>query len=278
MCRTLLSVKSERMLLNFSMLIQGQGWDIPCALQLEIFCAVLTKAGLLMPTSISNMHTIMLLDDHEMVRQGIELGLSKEADLKVVGSYGTSRDLLDALARRRVDVLVMDFILGASDMDGLSLIRTLSRRFKHCKPIVVTSHYTPATVSLALKAGSYGVLGKTQKLTELIAAIRTVAKGRVYLHPTMLSALQGMQPSFNGRMIESRMELSVTSQLNACLTPKEQEVLRCFLDGMSVGSIAEKFSRSASTISTQKQSAYRKLGIKTDSELFKFTHQFGELE
>lgn len=52
-----------------------------------------------MPTSTSNMYTVMLLDDHEMVRQGIELGLSKEADLTVIGTFGTGRELLDALAR-----------------------------------------------------------------------------------------------------------------------------------------------------------------------------------
>lgn len=75
--------------------------------------------------------------------------------------------------------------------------------------------------------------------------------------------------------IKSKMEISSPVRLNASLTPKEQEVLRCFLDGMSVNSIAAKFSRSASTISTQKQSAYRKLGIKSDSELFKITQQFG---
>ncbi len=76
--------------------------------------------------------------------------------------------------------------------------------------------------------------------------------------------------------MKSRVELSTLLQMNACPTPKEQEVLRCFLDGMTVNSIAAKFSRSASTISTQKQSAYRKLGISSDSELFKFSYQFGE--
>lgn len=218
----------------------------------------------------------MLLDDHEMVRQGIELGLGKENGLEVIGSFGTGRALLEALARQPVDVVVMDFILGPSDIDGLSLIQTLRRRFKQCRPVVLASHYTPATVSMALKAGSWGVVGKTQKLTELISAIRTVAQGRVYLQPCMLSALQDMQPIADAVNMKSKVELSAPLRLNACLTPKEQEVLRCFLDGMSVGSIAAKFSRSASTISTQKQSAYRKLGIKTDSELFKFTQQFGE--
>ncbi len=237
--------------------------------------AVFTYAGFLMASSISKMHTVILLDDHEMVRQGIELGLSKEADLDVVGSFGTGRELLEALAQRPVDVVVMDFVLGPTDIDGLSLIQTLSRRFSKCKCIVVSSHYTPATVSLALKAGSWGVLGKTRNLTELITAIRTVAQGRIYLEPCMLPALQGAQSMLEVASIKSKMEISSPVRLNASLTPKEQEVLRCFLDGMSVNSIAAKFSRSASTISTQKQSAYRKLGIKSDSELFKITQQFG---
>ena len=227
-----------------------------------------------MPTSTSNMYTVMLLDDHEMVRQGIELGLSKEADLTVIGTFGTGRELLDALARRPADVVVMDFILAPSDNDGLSLIQALNRRFSRCRPLIVCSHYTPATVSLSLKAGCWGILGKTQNLTELVSAIRTVAQGRIYLQPCMVPALQGIQSVLDVANMKSKMDVSTSMQLNACLTPKEQEVLRCFLDGMSVNSIAAKFSRSASTISTQKQSAYRKLGIRSDSELFKFTHQF----
>ncbi|WP_330215490.1 response regulator transcription factor [Pseudomonas sp. AM8] len=220
----------------------------------------------------------MLLDDHAMLRQGIELGLSNEADLRVVGSFGTAKELLEALARRPADVVVMDFILAPSDNDGLSLIQALNRRFSQCRPLIVCSHYTPATVSLSLKAGCWGILGKTQNLTELITAIRTVAQGRIYLQPCMVPALQGMQSMLEVVSMKSKMDYATPLRLNACLTPKEQEVLRCFLDGMSVNSIAAKFSRSASTISTQKQSAYRKLGIKNDSELFKFTQQFGEFE
>jgi len=221
------------------------------------------------------MHTIMLLDDHEMVRQGIELGLRIETDLDVIGSFSTSRALLDALTQRPADVVVMDFTLGPSDIDGLSLIQMLSRRFKRCKVLVVSSHCTRARVTLALKAGSLGVLGKTQQLTELVVAIRTVAQGRIYLQRGMLSVLQEGESALRRMTIESKLETAMPLRLSGSLTPKEQEVLRCFLDGMSVNSIAAKFSRSASTISTQKQSAYRKLGIRTDIELFMFTKQFG---
>lgn len=104
----------------------------------------------------------MLLDNHEMVRQGIELGLNKEADIEVIGSFGSGRELLETLAVRLADVVVMDFALGSSDIDGLSLIQALNRRFKQCRPIVVCSHYTPAIVSLALKAGSWGCWERTK--------------------------------------------------------------------------------------------------------------------
>ncbi|MGY2213477.1 response regulator transcription factor [Pseudomonas pergaminensis] len=231
-----------------------------------------------MRTLMSKTHSIMLLDDHEMVRQGIELGLSNEADLEVVGSFGTGRELLEALAAQPVEVIIMDFTLGPTELDGLSLIRAVSRRFKQSRPVVLSSHCTPATVSMALKAGCWGVVGKTQKLAELIMAVRTVAQGYIYLQPGMLSVEQGRQSILEWVNFKSNLEVSAALRPNACLTPKEQEVLRCFLDGMLVSSIAIKFSRSTSTISTQKQSAYRKLGIRTDSELFKFTRQFGKPE
>ncbi|KTC49313.1 LuxR family transcriptional regulator [Pseudomonas fluorescens ABAC62] len=218
----------------------------------------------------------MLLDDHEMVRQAIELRLNMEPGLEVIGSFGTGRELLEALSRRPADIVVMDFTLAPSEIDGLSLIQALNRRFSQCRPLIVCSHYTAATVSLSLKAGCWGVLGKTQNLTELITAIRTVAQGRIYLQPSMVPALQGMQSVVNVANKKFSRDDSALLHSSVSLTPKEQEVLRCFLDGMSVNSIAAKFSRSASTISTQKQSAYRKLGIKSDSELFKFTQQFGE--
>lgn len=225
-----------------------------------------------MATSRRTTHTVMLLDDHEMVRQGIELGLSAAADIQVIGSFGSGRELLEALARRLADVVVMDFVLAPSEADGLNLIQALNRRFNTCRALILASHYTPATVSLSLKAGCWGILGKTQNLKELITAIRTVAQGRIYLQPCMMPTLQDNQSMMNNANPGANTPL----RMNAGLTPKEQEVLRCFLDGMSVNSIAAKFSRSASTISTQKQSAYRKLGIRNDSELFKFTQQFGQ--
>ncbi|BBP80161.1 DNA-binding response regulator [Pseudomonas sp. Ost2] len=221
-----------------------------------------------MTSAVPGSYTVMLLDDHELIRVGTSLWLSKEPDLEVVGSFSTGRELLAALAIRQPDILVIDFMLGPTEIDGINLIRALRVRYPDCRPLVLSAHYTPATVSLALRAGSWGFFGKTQRLDGL-AAIRTVARGKIYLHPIMAREVATVSEK------EVYEAASASEQVPACahdiLSPREREVLRCFLDGMSVNGIAEKFSRSANTISTQKQSAYRKLGIKTDSELFKLS-------
>ncbi|WP_409319246.1 response regulator [Pseudomonas sp. KCJK9016] len=216
-------------------------------------------------------YTVMLVDDHKIIRFGITAWLSTELDIKVVGSYATSRELLAALARQEVDVVIIDFMLGETEIDGIHLIRTLRLRHPRCKILVLSSHYSTATVTLAMQNGCHGFYGKVQDLEELATAIRKVACGQTYLHPNMASELESqLKPSVTAATDEMGADQALAR--NKALSSKEQEVLRCFLNGMSVNEIAVKFSRSANTISTQKQSAYRKLGIKTDSELFKLDH------
>jgi DNA-binding NarL/FixJ family response regulator len=227
----------------------------------------------LMSLSFTVPFSVMLLDDHEVVRQGIASVLREEVDFSVIGAFGTGRELIAALTRQEADVVVIDFVLGPTEIDGINLIRLLRRRFGKCKPLVLSAHYTPATVALALKAGSRGFVGKEQGLSELVGAIRVVAQGQIYLHPAMTEKLMSMQLFQPMEHTTPASKLLNSSIMSSKLSPREWEVLRCFLDGMSVNSIAAKFLRSANTISTQKQSAYRKLGIKNDSELFKLLHQ-----
>lgn len=213
-------------------------------------------------------YTVMLVDDHKIVRYGITAWLESEPDIRVIGSFDSSKELLAAMAMQPVDVVLIDFNLGETDIDGINLIRMIKLRHTECKVLVLSSHYTPATVALAMQNGSSGFYGKSQELDELAMAIRKVAKGQSYLHTSMaveVANYLGSRPVSASIHRENKVSLIQ----HTSLSPKEQEVLRCFLNGLSVNDIADKFSRSANTISTQKQSAYRKLGIKTDSELFK---------
>lgn len=215
---------------------------------------------------------VMLLDDHPVVRDGFALHLNTEPGISIVGSYSESRELMAALTKIAAHVVVMDYSLGPEDVDGVNLIRALRLRAPNTKVLVASGHSNTATVSLALRAGAHGFVGKGDPVTHLAAAIRAVAAGHRYVSRAMEYALD-IELKDSAPAPEPHDSSLLVA--HAKLTPREGEVLRCFLDGLSVSQIAAKFSRDINTISTQKQSAFRKLGIRSDNELFKLREQLG---
>jgi DNA-binding NarL/FixJ family response regulator len=216
----------------------------------------------------------MLLDDHALILQGIVQLVRHEQDMQVLGCFTQSRKLIEALNRESVDVVVMDYSLSPGEVDGLNLIRGLRIRFPEVRLLVISALHRPATVALAMRCGAMGFMGKEMCPEQLLVAIRCLAGGREYLHPTMAAELRDNRVS---TVQEPREGLSSQPGLNTLineLTVREREVLRCCLDGLSVTNIAEKFQRSIKTISTQKHAAFRKLGVRCDNELFKIRSQF----
>ncbi|CAA2109257.1 response regulator transcription factor [Variovorax paradoxus] len=209
---------------------------------------------------------IALLDDHAIVRHGLVSRLQDEPDFLVVGVFGTSGEAVRGLAETPAELLLLDFALGANELDGVSLIRALRAKFPECRILVLSAHHDPATVALALRVGARGFVGKGEGMAELIKAIRTVATGAVYLNSDMSyrvpeAAIDAVNDANNASALKS-----------ASLTAREQEVIRCYLAGMTVTEIAEKFNRSIKTISTQKAAAFRKLGVTSNNGLFKIKH------
>ncbi|MEO6919419.1 MAG: response regulator transcription factor [Collimonas sp.] len=223
---------------------------------------------------------IALLDDHAVVRHGLVELLSEESDFRVIGAFANSREMMAVLRTKPADLLLVDYALAPDDIEGLNLIRALCIRFPESKILVASAHYSPATIALALRAGARGFVGKNQPLTDLVGAIRTVARGRVYLDPELAIEFAYLlsDVAVQDAVAEAASEANEDPLIHhAELSPREREVLRCCLNGMSVTQVAEKFGRSTKTISTQKQSAFRKLGIRTDNELFKMHRQLGML-
>lgn len=212
---------------------------------------------------------VAVLDDHYLIQMALELRLSREADMKVVGVYANSRDLLASLSETPADLLILDYALGASELDGLHLIGLIRRRFPTLCILISSSTETPSVVNLSLSVGANGFFGKSESAELLVEAIRKVASGETYVSPGLAYRL-GRQPPA-GRSIP---DVKGAQRLlnDPTLSPKEREVLRCCLDGMSVSQISRKFMRSMKTISGQKQAAFRKLGVRTDAELFKLQH------
>lgn len=221
---------------------------------------------------------IAILDDHAVVRHGLSARLSEESDFEIVGVYASSKEMMSALQSQSVqaDIFLIDYSLGESDIDGLNLIRALKIRYPKGKILISSTHDNPATVALAMRAGAKGFVGKSQDLSELIQAIRGVMVGKQYVNEMVKIELSHAATNEdNDTKTETDHKNALTGYYD--LSPREREVLRCCLDGLTVTQIANKFARSVKTISGQKQAAFKKLGIRNDSELFKIQNQLKSL-
>ncbi|TPG63838.1 response regulator transcription factor [Pseudomonas arsenicoxydans] len=219
---------------------------------------------------------IMLLDDHALIREALEVRLSTESDFKIIGIHAGSPELLEALRVEVPDLLVLDYQLSKDNLDGLRLIQLLRSHYPDLRILIFSSVERPATVNMAIRAGARGFFGKSQKTEDLVRAIRTVALNRLYLSPEMAAMLDSI-PQALITAKDAHAEGADVLIDYPPLSPKEREVLRCCLEGMSVSQIAIKFLRSRKTISGQKQAALRKLNVRTDTELFKLHLQLKDI-
>lgn len=213
---------------------------------------------------------IVLLDDHALIREALKIRLSTESDFEVTGVYSSSAELIEGLRHEKVDLLVLDYQLREGELDGLRLIQLVRSHYSDLRILIFSSVERPATVSMAIRVGANGFFGKSQETEELARAIRVVAQGRLYLSPFMAAELDSTRKKAGANSGSGERKENVGTLIDyPALSPKEQEVLRCCLEGMSVSQIASKFQRSRKTISGQKQAALRKLNVRTDTELFK---------
>ncbi len=189
---------------------------------------------------------VAVLDDHVVVRFGVETLIRNNERMRWTGAAENSAGLFRLLSSTPCHVLVLDYELSPDEIDGWSLVRIVRARFPHVRIIVYTSHVEAATETLMRQAGAHGFLSKSADLTELIGMIDHVAAGSTFFS-------EALRPKEGA----------------AHLTPRETEVLRCCMQGLSMTDIARKFERSVKTVSSQKHAAYRKLGIRNDYDLFK---------
>ncbi len=201
--------------------------------------------------------------------------LSQNRDIFVIGEFETSRDMIRTLVDQPVDVLLIDYSLGPTEVDGISLIKMLRIKFPDARILVFSALYDPATVALALRSGAHGFVGKGGREEEIVLALRKVAAGGTYCDPQMTYLLSGasteqIEPLARDTPADPALSASTSGLLDgASLSGREREVIRCLLAGMTISDIAIKFGRSPKTISAQKGTAYRKLGVTTDNGLFK---------
>jgi DNA-binding NarL/FixJ family response regulator len=197
---------------------------------------------------------IALFDEQPVVRAGLVVRLLSELELDLIGVHASSQALIEGLHAQPADIALVDYELRPKQLAGASLIRTLRAAFPAIRILVFSDHSDPVRISLAMRAGANGFVGKRQPMHELIDAIHIVALGSDYVQTA--SARSGLDGKSDSASFESP------------LSEREKDVIRCYLEGMTVTEIAQKFERSIKTISSQKASALRKLGASSNNDLF----------
>lgn len=217
--------------------------------------------------AMDSIKRVILLDDHPIQLHGLEVVLNQHPGLQVVGCHANARHFMAALNRDPVgvDVAIIDFALSPEDVDCRNLLMAMGKRFPQLPVLVLSAYYNPVTVAVALKAGARGYLPKAAKPEQIVKALEDLYLGRMHLGEEMshvLSEGMGKVPSMNEAGLKQ-------------LTTREREVLEAVLDGLTTNQIAERFGRAASTVSSQKSSGFRKLGVSSNGELFNNRHLLG---
>lgn len=192
--------------------------------------------------------TVLIVDDHEIVRRGIRTFLETETGIEVLGEAQNGRDAVNLALQLQPDVVLMDLLMP--DMDGIEAIRELHSQRSSCQILVLTSFGSDDKIFPAIKAGALGYLLKDISPEELVQAIRQAAEGHATLNPTIASRLL--------RQFSSDTEPA--SPLEP-LSEREIEVLKRIACGLTNDQIGAKLFISEATVRTHVSHILGKLSL-----------------
>ena len=223
----------------------------------------------------------MLVDDHDIVRSGLKSLLEIQPGLQVVAEAGNGAIALQKAAEIHPDVIVMDITMP--EMDGLQATRKMKETCPECLVLALTVHEDKEYFFAMLEAGAKGYITKQAASDELVAAIRSVAAGHVYLQPALARWLlddyrrltvtgNGGEPSRPGQA-----QPAAATDLDV-LSNREQQVLQLVAEGLTSPQIAEKLGISPKTISRHRDRIMKRLNLHSSTDLVKFAIRTGLIE
>lgn len=212
------------------------------------------------------MISIILVDDHQIVRQGIRALLDREPDFRVISEGSDGEEALQLVQQYKPDVLVVDLLMPG--MNGLEVTRQVSQKNPCTRVIVLSMHSHPPYVLESLRNGASGYVLKTSGADELARAIREVVGGQTYISP-QLSEVSIM------RYIEGAKEAPLDPL--ETLTRREKEIFRLAAQGLSNSKISARLCISVTTVNTHRANIMRKLGLHNQTELVRLAIKHGVL-
>jgi len=207
---------------------------------------------------------VLLADDHTLFREGVRMLLEAQGDFDVVGEAATAEEAVEQARGRSPDVVALDISMPG---DGLEATRRLRGEVPGLKVLILTMHDSDDYFFQALEAGASGYVLKESAAADLVAALKEVAAGRVFLHAPMAARLVRAFLQLTGRGEEG-------GRL-ARLTGREKEVLALIAEGHTSEEIAERLHRSVHTIHSHRAHIIEKLGLHSRAELMRYAVLLG---
>ena len=212
----------------------------------------------------STSSTIVLADDHHIVRQGLRALLEVEKDLQVVGEAGDGLEAVQTVESLGPKVLVLDLMMPG--LNGLDVLKQIKKRSPNTQIVILSMYANEAYVLEALSNGASAYVLKDSKSADLVQAVREAAAGRRYLSPPLTA-----------RAIEVYQQRAQATSLDRydTLTAREREVLHLAAEGMTNSEIAGRLGISSRTAETHRANLMHKLDMHSQAELIRFALRRG---
>ncbi len=207
---------------------------------------------------------VLIVDDHAMVRKGLRLLLEAQSDMQVLGEAGSVQEAIEAARRLQPSIITLD--LSMPGPSGVASVERLHAAVPDARVIVVTMHDDPAYVRTAIAMGASGYVNKSAADTELIAAIRAVSRGRVFIDVGDAATLESILSPEGSAAGRSPVE---------SLSSREREVLQQVARGYTNQQIADEVGLSVKTIESYRARLMKKLGLKERSDLVRLAIELG---
>jgi two-component system, NarL family, response regulator NreC len=210
--------------------------------------------------------TIVLADDHQLVREGLRLLLEGQPGFSVVGETSDGLQVAELVARLKPDILVVDLVMPG--LGGLDVAREVARRAPRTRIVILSMHSSDAFVVQALRNGASAYVLKDSSGEELVRAIRQVLAGRRYLSPPLSeNAIEAYVRRAEGAEVD----------IYETLTSREREVLHLAAEGLGNPAIGERLGISPRTAETHRAHVMQKLGLRTRTDLIVYAINRGLL-
>jgi two-component system, NarL family, response regulator NreC len=206
---------------------------------------------------------IVIVDDHAVVRSGLKLLLDGQEDLEVVGEAGDARTAVFEVRAQKPDVILMDVVMPTGS--GIEATPAVLKEAPDAKVLILSMQDDPAYVREAFAAGASGYVLKEAADAELVAAVREVAAGQRYVHPTLGARLVAAEADERARAEEDP------------LSEREHEILRLLALGHTNQEIASQLYLSVRTVETHRAHIMQKLRISTRAQLVRYALERGVL-